>query len=329
MNTTHLIIVVPCYNEESVLPETIRQLSGVLNRMLENGKISIGKILFVDDGSKDKTWEIITEAGKTNGLVGGLKLAHNSGHQYALLAGLEWASTHCDAAISIDADLQDDVDAIEEMTDCFLQGADIVYGVRRERTTDTWFKKNTALLFYQLIRKMGSDVVYNHADFRLMSKRALQALVSYPERNLFLRGIVRLIGFPEAYVYYDRKSRFAGESKYPFSKMLNFAIDGITSFSVKPVRMILLVGVLFLLITLGVLVYTLHSLWIGHVVPGWTSLMLSVWFVGAVILISLGIVGEYIGKIYIEVKDRPRYNIESVLLNNEDTEEPDTKTTHD
>ena len=212
MNTTHLIIVVPCYNEESVLPETIRQLSGVLNRMLENGKISIGKILFVDDGSKDKTWEIITEAGKTNGLVGGLKLAHNSGHQYALLAGLEWASTHCDAAISIDADLQDDVDAIEEMTDCFLQGADIVYGVRRERTTDTWFKKNTALLFYQLIRKMGSDVVYNHADFRLMSKRALQALVSYPERNLFLRGIVRLIGFPEAYVYYDRKSRFAGES---------------------------------------------------------------------------------------------------------------------
>ena len=221
MNTTHLIIVVPCYNEESVLPETIRQLSGVLNRMLENGKISIGKILFVDDGSKDKTWEIITEAGKTNGLVGGLKLAHNSGHQYALLAGLEWASTHCDAAISIDADLQDDVDAIEEMTDCFLQGADIVYGVRRERTTDTWFKKNTALLFYQLIRKMGSDVVYNHADFRLMSKRALQALVSYPERNLFLRGIVRLIGFPEAYVYYDRKSRFAGESKYPFKKMLS------------------------------------------------------------------------------------------------------------
>ena len=176
---------------------------------------------------------------------------------------------------------------------------------------------------------MGSDVVYNHADFRLMSKRALQALVSYPERNLFLRGIVRLIGFPEAYVYYDRKSRFAGESKYPFKKMLSFALDGITSFSVKPVRMILLVGVLFLLITLGVLVYTLHSLWIGHVVPGWTSLMLSVWFVGAVILISLGIVGEYIGKIYIEVKDRPRYNIESVLLNNEDTEEPDTKTTHD
>ena len=181
MNTTHLIIVVPCYNEESVLPETIRQLSGVLNRMLENGKISIGKILFVDDGSKDKTWEIITEAGKTNGLVGGLKLAHNSGHQYALLAGLEWASTHCDAAISIDADLQDDVDAIEEMTDCFLQGADIVYGVRRERTTDTWFKKNTALLFYQLIRKMGSDVVYNHADFRLMSKRAYRH--SYPIRN--------------------------------------------------------------------------------------------------------------------------------------------------
>ena len=216
MNTTHLIIVVPCYNEESVLPETIRQLSGVLNRMLENGKISIGKILFVDDGSKDKTWEIITEAGKTNGLVGGLKLAHNSGHQYALLAGLEWASTHCDAAISIDADLQDDVDAIEEMTDCFLQGADIVYGVRRERTTDTWFKKNTALLFYQLIRKMGSDVVYNHADFRLMSKRALQALVSYPERNLFLRGIVRLIGCRRIQISVQKDAFFCPGRYYLF-----------------------------------------------------------------------------------------------------------------
>ena len=273
MNTTHLIIVVPCYNEESVLPETIRQLSGVLNRMLENGKISIGKILFVDDGSKDKTWEIITEAGKTNGLVGGLKLAHNSGHQYALLAGLEWASTHCDAAISIDADLQDDVDAIEEMTDCFLQGADIVYGVRRERTTDTWFKKNTALLFYQLIRKMGSDVVYNHADFRLMSKRALQALVSYPERNLFLRGIVRLIGFPEAYVYYDRKSRFAGESKYPFKKMLSFALDGITSFSVKPLQLILTGGFIFgIIVPIIMIIYALVDLLTGlYLVYRWND----------------------------------------------------------
>ena len=313
MNTTHLIIVVPCYNEESVLPETIRQLSGVLNRMLENGKISIGKILFVDDGSKDKTWEIITEAGKTNGLVGGLKLAHNSGHQYALLAGLEWASTHCDAAISIDADLQDDVDAIEEMTDCFLQGADIVYGVRRERTTDTWFKKNTALLFYQLIRKMGSDVVYNHADFRLMSKRALQALVSYPERNLFLRGIVRLIGFPEAYVYYDRKSRFAGESKYPFKKMLSFALDGITSFSVKPLKVISNLGILISILSVFGLLYALISKLVGAAVSGWTAIVASIWLLGGVQLLCLGVVGTYVGKIYSEVKARPRYRIDQLL----------------
>ena len=277
MNTTHLIIVVPCYNEESVLPETIRQLSGVLNRMLENGKISIGKILFVDDGSKDKTWEIITEAGKTNGLVGGLKLAHNSGHQYALLAGLEWASTHCDAAISIDADLQDDVDAIEEMTDCFLQGADIVYGVRRERTTDTWFKKNTALLFYQLIRKMGSDVVYNHADFRLMSKRALQALVSY----------------------------------YPFKKMLSFALDGITSFSVKPLQLILTGGFIFgIIVPIIMIIYALVQHAHAHTIPGWTSLLVSIWFIGGMIMMAIGITGIYIGKIYKEVKQRPRYFIE-------------------
>ena len=276
MNTTHLIIVVPCYNEESVLPETIRQLSGVLNRMLENGKISIGKILFVDDGSKDKTWEIITEAGKTNGLVGGLKLAHNSGHQYALLAGLEWASTHCDAAISIDADLQDDVDAIEEMTDCFLQGADIVYG-----------------------------------DFRLMSKRALQALVSYPERNLFLRGIVRLIGFPEAYVYYDRKSRFAGESKYPFKKMLSFALDGITSFSVKPLQLILTGGFIFgIIVPIIMIIYALVQHAHAHTIPGWTSLLVSIWFIGGMIMMAIGITGIYIGKIYKEVKQRPRYFIE-------------------
>ena len=307
-----LYIVIPCYNEETVLPITSKMFLDKLTSLIRTNKISdSSRILFVNDGSKDKTWEIITEAGKTNGLVGGLKLAHNSGHQYALLAGLEWASTHCDAAISIDADLQDDVDAIEEMTDCFLQGADIVYGVRRERTTDTWFKKNTALLFYQLIRKMGSDVVYNHADFRLMSKRALQALVSYPERNLFLRGIVRLIGFPEAYVYYDRKSRFAGESKYPFKKMLSFALDGITSFSVKPLQLILTGGFIFgIIVPIIMIIYALVQHAHAHTIPGWTSLLVSIWFIGGMIMMAIGITGIYIGKIYKEVKQRPRYFIE-------------------
>ncbi len=311
MNAPHLIIVVPCYNEESVLPETIRQLSEVLNRMLEKEKISIGKILFVDDGSKDKTWEIIHQNSQTNQLVSGLKLAHNVGHQYALLAGLEWASSHCDAAISIDADLQDDVNTIEEMTDRFIQGADIVYGVRRERATDTWFKKHTALWFYRLIRQMGSDVVYNHADFRLMSRRALQALIAYPERNLFLRGIVRLIGFPEAYVYYDRKSRFAGESKYPFRKMLSFALDGITSFSVKPLQLIITGGFIFgIIVPLIMIIYALFQHAHGHTIAGWTSLLISIWFIGGMIMIAIGITGIYIGKIYKEVKQRPRYFIE-------------------
>lgn len=311
MNTTNFVIVVPCYNEEDVLPETAKQLSAVLCRLKKDGKIKDGKILFVDDGSKDTTWQIITRLGKESELISGLKLAHNVGHQYALLAGLEWASLHCDAAVSIDADLQDDVSAIEEMVDCFGQGADIVYGIRRERTTDTWFKKHSALLFYRLIRKMGSDVVYNHADFRLMSRRALQALIAYPERNLFLRGIVRLIGFPEAFVYYDRKSRFAGESKYPFRKMLAFALDGITSFSDKPLRLIISGGVLFAVVApLLMIVYALIQYSQGHTIPGWTSLLISVWFIGGMIMISIGIAGIYIGKIYQEVKQRPRYFIE-------------------
>lgn len=311
MHTPHLSIVVPCYNEEAVLPETSRQLLEVLHHLEETKKIQKGTILFVDDGSKDKTWEIIESLGKTDQHIAGLKLAHNVGHQYALLAGLEWAAYHSDAAVSIDADLQDDVNVIEEMVDYFCQGADVVYGVRKERTTDTWFKKNTALLFYWLIRKMGTDVIYNHADFRLMSKRALQALISYPERNLFLRGLVRLIGFPEAYVYYDRKNRFAGESKYPFKKMLAFALDGITSFSVQPLRLIISSGVLFAIVApLIMIVYALVQHANGHTIPGWTSLLISLWFIGGMILIAIGITGIYIGKIYKEVKQRPRYFIE-------------------
>lgn len=311
MKTLDLCIVVPCYNEEEVLPETVKQLSVVMNRMKENGKITSGRILFVDDGSKDKTWAIIAEQDKQNPWVSGIKLAHNVGHQYALLAGLEWASTHCDAAVSIDADLQDDVNAIEEMVDSFIGGADIVYGVRRERNTDTWFKKNTALLFYRLIRSMGTDVVYNHADFRLMSRRALQALISYPEQNLFLRGIVRLIGFNEAYVYYDRKSRFAGESKYPLKKMLAFAMDGITSFSVQPLRLIITGGFIFaIVVPLIMIIYALVQHAHHHTIPGWTSLLISLWFIGGMIMIAIGVTGIYIGKIYKEVKQRPRYFID-------------------
>ena len=308
---TNLVIVVPCYNEEAVLPETAKQLAAVLDQLEKAGKIKTGKILFVDDGSKDKTWAIISALGKENECFSGLKLAHNVGHQYALLAGLEWASFHADAAISIDADLQDDVHAIEEMTECFIQGADIVYGIRRERTTDTWFKKSTALIFYWLIRKMGSDVIYNHADFRLMSQRALQALLAYPERNLFLRGVVRLIGYPEAFVYYDRKSRMAGESKYPFKKMLAFALDGITSFSVKPLQLIITGGFLFsIVIPIVMIIYALVQHAHAHTIPGWTSLLISIWFIGGMIMIAIGVTGIYIGKIYKEVKQRPRYFIE-------------------
>ena len=313
MNTTHLIIVVPCYNEESVLPETIRQLSGVLNRMLENGKISIGKILFVDDGSKDKTWEIITEAGKTNGLVGGLKLAHNSGHQYALLAGLEWASTHCDAAISIDADLQDDINTFDEMIKDFENGSEIVYGVRSKRATDTAFKRMTAQGFYKVLSMLGAEVVYNHADFRLMSKRALNALAEFKEVNLFLRGLVPLVGFKSSVVEYERSERLAGESKYPLKKMLGLAWDGVTSLSMKPIRMITSLGAIVFCISLIMLIYSFIMWIIGNTVSGWSSLIVSIWALGGLQLLAIGVVGEYIGKIYMESKHRPRFIVEEQL----------------
>lgn len=314
MNNTKLIIVVPCYNEEEVLQETTRQLSTVLSGMEQEGTITEGKLLYIDDGSRDATWHIIEQLSTENPRVMGLKLAHNVGHQQALWAGLEWAANApFNAVVSIDADLQDDVQAIVEMTERFNEGTDIVYGVRKERKTDTFFKKHTAQAFYKLMQTMGGDVVYNHADFRLMSKRALQALVAHPERNLFLRGIVRSLGYPSDFVYYDRHERFAGESKYPLSKMLNFAIDGITSFSVKPLRLITTFGLLFMFVAIVIIGYALYEHLIGHTIVGWTSLLVSMWFIGGAILTAIGIIGEYIGKIYKEVKRRPRYFIEKQI----------------
>lgn len=303
-------IVVPCYNEDAVLAETTSRLLEVMQRVAEKHADLQGRIVYVDDGSRDGTWPLIGSLSKQHPQVMGLKLAHNAGHQHALWAGLEWAAAHVDAAISIDADLQDDVNVIPEMIDLFLGGKDIVYGVRRDRPTDTWFKRTTALAFYKLMSKLGGDIVYNHADYRLMSRRTLAALMTYGERNLFLRGMVRTLGFPQAMVYYDRGERFAGESKYPLRKMLAFAIDGITSFSVRPLRLISIVGLSFMLVALAVIVYGLVAWLCGRTIQGWTSLLVSLWFIGGAILVALGVIGEYVGKIYAEVKRRPRYFIE-------------------
>lgn len=304
-----IAIVVPCYNEEEMLPETTRQLLGIAER-LKTECLADATLLYVDDGSRDRTWELIRAHAAENPCVHGLKLAHNRGHQQALWAGLDWASEHADAAISIDADLQDDVEAILSMVREFQNGKDIVYGVRKVRTTDTWFKRVTAQGFYRFVKWLGGDILYNHADFRLMSRRALKALQEFPERNMFLRGMVYSLGFPHSVVYYDRRERLAGESKYPLGKMLSFALDGITSFSVKPLRYIVYLGLFFILIALAAIVYALVSYFQGHVVPGWSSLLVSLWFIGGAILLAVGIIGEYVGKIYSEVKRRPRYFIE-------------------
>lgn len=314
MNTEILSIVVPCYNEEAVLHETTRRLTDLVADLISINKISEDSfILYVNDGSKDETWNIISSLNKTNRFVKGVNLACNVGHQNALWAGLTVALENADMIVSIDADLQDDVNAIKEMVVKYHAGCDVVYGVRNERKTDTWFKRTTALAFYKLMKAMGTKTVYNHADFRLMSKRATQQLLKYSERNLFIRGLVPLVGYKTASVYYNRAERFAGESKYPLSKMLNFAVDGITSFSVKPIRLIMAMGGGFLLVALAVLIWTLYSYIIGETVPGWSSLMLSVWFCSGCILIALGVIGEYIGKIYVESKERPRFNIEQIL----------------
>lgn len=308
-----LHIVIPCYNEQEVLQDTFKQLD-VLCADLENQqKVDKAYLVLVDDGSKDNTWSIVEELSQKSPRVVGLKLSHNEGHQNALWAGLEWSSTRCDAAISIDADLQDDIQAICKMVDAWRSGYDVVYGVRNQRKTDTAFKRFTALGFYKMTIAMGVDLVYNHADFRLMSARALVALLSYPERNVFLRGIVPQIGYPSTKVYYDRGARMAGESKYPLSKMLSFAIDGITSFSVKPLTAIVSMGLCFVVLSLLAIVYAVVAYFMGRTIPGWTSILISLWFIGGVTLFSMGVVGTYIGKIYMEVKRRPRYFIEKVV----------------
>lgn len=293
-------------------------MTGVIKNLIEKSKIASNSgILFVNDGSRDGTWEIIQNEYAKNTYVYGLGLAGNVGHQNALFAGLQTAAEICDFSISIDADLQDDIEVIEQMVDEYLSGADIVYGVRSERKTDTFFKRFTAQSFYRIMEMMGVKTVYNHADFRLMSARAMKQLGQYKERNLFLRGMVPLIGYKTATVTYARKERLAGESKYPLKKMLSFAWDGITSFSIKPISMIMTFGGVIVACSVIAFIYTLVSYFMGHVSPGWSSLMISIWFLGGVQLLFIGVVGQYVGKTYIESKERPRYNVEKFLNHEE------------
>lgn len=302
-------IVIPCYNEEEVLPKTLQVLGQLIGKIkAETGADT--SLLLVDDGSKDSTWLMIKEAAKTYPYAHGIKLSHNRGHQNALWAGLETSARQCDAMVSIDADLQDDENAIIDMIKQVQEGKDIVYGVRKERKTDTLFKRFSAQMFYKLMRSVDKDIVYNHADFRMMSRRAVLALMQYPERNLFLRGVVRELGFQEGFVYYDRKAREAGESKYPLTKMLSFSIDGITSFSVAPLKFITFVGMTMTVISIIMIIFALVEHFGGKTIQGWTSMLVSLWFIGGVITTGVGITGIYIGKIYTEVKRRPRYFIE-------------------
>lgn len=314
MENSILAIVVPCFNEEETLPKSNERLLSILGSMMSERLVSSDSyILYVDDGSRDHTWQLIAGYCQADTHVRGLKLSGNVGHQNALMAGLDTAREDADMTISIDADLQDDIHSIPEMVKKYDEGCDIVYGVRRKRTTDTFFKRTTAQMFYKFMNSMGVKSVYNHADFRLMSRRAVNALCQYEERNLFLRGLVPLLGYKTDSVYYDRLERESGESKYPLSKMLSFAIDGVTSFSVKPLRLIFDLGVIFLIISLIILVYVIVALCRGNGVQGWASLMLSIWFVGGCVLICLSIIAAYIGRIYTEGKHRPRYNIEKYM----------------
>ena len=309
-----LYIVVPCYNEEEVLPETSRRLREKLEAMMAAGTISRdSRILFVNDGSKDRTWEVIEELHQTCPLFSGVDLTRNRGHQNALLAGLMTAKERCDMAISMDADLQDDVDAVDRMVEQYYAGCDIVYGVRSSRKKDTFFKRFTAEGFYRLMNAMGAETVFNHADYRLMCRRALEGLAQFREVNLFLRGIVPMIGYRTGTVEYERGERFAGESKYPLKKMLSFAMEGITSLSVKPIRMITGLGFLVFAISIIMLIYSIVRWAMGETILGWASLICSVWAIGGLILLSLGVIGEYIGKIYLETKERPRFLIREVL----------------
>ncbi|WP_099352628.1 glycosyltransferase family 2 protein [Fredinandcohnia onubensis] len=316
MNKPLLTIVVPCYNEEEVLPESMKQLRALLDDLITDKLISEkSRLLFVDDGSKDQTWSIIYKQGLEDSKIKGLKLARNVGHQNALLAGLFTAKRQSDCLVSIDADLQDDIEVIREFLLRFSEGYEVVYGVRKERKTDTFFKKHSAQGFYKLMNFMGVNLVYNHADFRLMSRRAVEALEHFDESNLFLRGVVPLIGFQSTSVFYDRKERMAGETKYPLRKMLSFALDGITSFSVTPIRLISLMGLLSFFVSLFFGGYFFYLKFSGQTQTGWTSLITSIWLIGGLQLIALGFIGEYIGKIYKETKRRPKFVVDIDTFN--------------
>ena len=309
-----LYVVVPCYREEEVLPETSKRLKAKLSALIAQGKISPrSRILFVNDGSKDRTWPIIEELHASDRIFSGVNLSRNRGHQNALLAGLMTAVQHADMMVSMDADLQDDIDAMDRMIDAYHEGYDVVYGVRSSRKTDSFFKRFTAESFYKLMKAMGVDIVFNHADYRLMSRRAVEGLSQFKEVNLFLRGIVPQIGYSWTTVEYERAKRFAGESKYPLKKMLSFAFDGITSFSVKPMRLILVLGAVIFALSLVMLLWTLIRWIAGATVSGWASLMCSIWMIGGIQLLALGVIGEYVGKVYSETKARPRFIIERVL----------------
>ncbi len=309
-----LYVVVPCYNEEEVLPETSKRLKAKMESLVSAGRIAPeSRVMLVNDGSKDRTWSLIEELHKKDPLFLGVKLSRNRGHQNALLAGLMTAKEEAEVVISMDADLQDDIDAVDRFLDEYEKGSDVVYGVRSARKTDTAFKRITAEGFYKFMKALGVDIVNNHADYRLMSRRALDALAEYQEVNLFLRGIVPLVGFPSSIVTYERHERFAGESKYPLKKMLAFAFDGITSFSIKPIRLITVLGFIIFVFSLFMMLYTLISKWTGNANSGWTSIVGSIWMIGGIQLLCLGVIGEYIGKIYNETKHRPRYIIEKIL----------------
>ena len=311
-----LWLIIPCYNEEKTLELTMPALKSQLSSMVQAGQIShASKIVLIDDGSKDQTWHHIKQQCVTDSMFQGIKLSRNQGHQNALLAGMMYACEKCDCIVSMDADLQDDIHVLPEFIEKYKQGYEVVYGVRNNRDTDSGFKKNTASLFYKLMNLMGAETVDNHADYRLLSKKALLALKDYREVNLFLRGIVPLIGFKSTKVFYKRKKRAAGKTKYPLRKMLCFAIDGITSFSVKPLRLISFLGILCSALSIVGLLYALISYFLNITVPGWTATVCSIWFLGGIQLLCLGVVGEYIGKIFSEVKQRPRYIIEEVVLN--------------
>ncbi len=305
--------VVPCYNEEEVLPTTAGVLKDKLDELLKKQYISAdSRVLFVDDGSKDKTWEIIAQLHGEDARMTGIKLAHNRGHQNALMAGMMYAKGRCDCMISLDADLQDDIGVFDQFIEKYDEGCEVVYGVRKARKKDSFFKRNTARMFYKFMNFAGAEVVYDHADYRLLGSKALEALEDYNEVNLFLRGIVPQLGFKSDKVYYDRNERAAGESKYPFKKMVNFAFDGITSFSVKPLRVITILGLLACVVSAIGLIYGIVS-YFTHATWGWTSLICSIWFGIGMMMLCLGVIGEYIGKIYVEVKQRPRYNIDEVI----------------